>query len=75
MAETDLVLTWNDVLYMQLLLQHFDTMKAVNKAGEEPTLALSVGPDAVERIRRQLSVGHLRGPADAPKDASTFLRI
>jgi len=70
--DDEFVMTFEDVLYTQLLLQHFDTMKSVSQysadVGEEPHLALSVGPEALEQMRAQLGhLGHWRTGADGPK--------
>jgi hypothetical protein len=71
-AAGDFVLTWADVLYMQLLLQHFDAQRAMHNSGNSGggtgssggggagVLALSTGPQAVHALRDRLTVGHVR---------------
>jgi hypothetical protein len=69
-AAGDFVLTWADVLYMQLLLQHFDAQRAMHNSGNSGggtgggggagVLALSTGPQAVYALRERLTVGHVR---------------
>lgn len=79
----DYVLSWADVLYMQLLLQHFDAQRAMHASGTSSggagggqggagTLALNLGPQAVYALRDRLSVGHVRkrGAAAANSPAS-----
>ena len=72
------VLTWEDVLYMQLLLQHFDAQKSINgDCGDQalrtrseapaPQLLLSVDPGTIGLLRARLQVGHVRGPGDPKK--------
>jgi len=53
------VLTWEDVLYMQLLLQYFDSMKDINAKSTRPTLALSLDPKSVNILRARLNVGRV----------------
>jgi len=71
-AAGDFVLTWADVLYMQLLLQHFDAQRAMHnsstsgggrgtRSGGAGVMALSTGPQAVHALRARLTVGHVRG--------------
>jgi hypothetical protein len=79
MSNDDFVLTWEDVLYMQLLLQHFDVQRATNAncannalqhrngGAPGPSLLLSVDPATVALFRAALCVGHDRGPGDPPK--------
>jgi len=70
------VLSWTDVLYMQLLLQYFDTQRGIcydngsgrksNKNGRhQGILALQLGPEAVYAMRDRLSVGHARVEGEA----------
>jgi hypothetical protein len=57
------VLTHDDVLYMQLLLQNFDAMRDITTsttAGGRPTLAVALDLATVERLRSRMSVGHVR---------------
>jgi len=72
----DFVLSWEDVLYMQLLLQHFDASKSMNADNANnslsrgvagPHLLLSVDPATIALLRSKLHVGHTRGPGDPPK--------
>lgn len=72
MAGDDYVLTRSDVLYMQLLLQHFDSLSALTQAAASshaprPELYLDCDPKAVAGMRRALDVGHVRTAADGPK--------
>ena len=78
MSGDDYVLTWEDVLYMQLLLQHFDAQKSINgDCGDQalrtrseapaPQLLLSVDPGTIGLLRARLQVGHVRGPGDPKK--------
>lgn len=54
------MLTWEDVLYMQLLLQYFDSMKDIStKSSTMPTLALSLDPKSVNILRERLNVGRV----------------
>jgi len=76
MSNDDYVLDWDDVLYMQLLLQHFDAQRHISASGNAAALRLrgsggrlllSVSPEAVQTLRKRLSVGHVRGPSDPKK--------
>ena len=72
MAGDDYVLTRSDVLYMQLLLQHFDSLSALTEAAAStnaprPKLYLACDPKSVSEMRKALDVGHVRTAADGPK--------
>jgi hypothetical protein len=70
MAGDDFVLTRSDVLFMQLLLQHFDTLTGLADAASAPVqLVLQSGPAAVAALRAKLAVGHARTAADEPARA------
>jgi regulator of protease activity HflC (stomatin/prohibitin superfamily) len=70
------VLSWSDVLYMQLLLQYFDTQRGIrydsgsgrkshkNGTTHQGILALNLGPEAVYAMRERLSVGHVRAEGE-----------
>jgi len=74
MSGDNFLLTQSDVLYMQLLLQHFDSLSdltktAIASGASSPKLFLDCDPKSVAEMRKALDVGHVRTAADGPKRA------
>jgi hypothetical protein len=67
MESEDFVLSWEDVLHMQLLLQYFDTSYELSQVSIDSNLYLSLDPQMVQEVKARLNVGHERTAADGPK--------
>jgi hypothetical protein len=76
MESEDFVLTFEDVLYLQLLLQYFDSLRATSRAphspADMPCMALSLDPTTIAALKSRLTIGHYRGSADGPKKPRTM---
>jgi hypothetical protein len=67
MGYEDFVLSWEDVLHMQLLLQYFDSVEGLSKVSHDAHLYVSLDPKTVTHLKEALVMGHVRGQEDGPK--------
>jgi CHASE3 domain sensor protein len=57
MSKDSFILTWEDVLYMQLLLQYFDTQKGLSTKSHSSDLYISLDPKRVQEFKQMMNVG------------------
>jgi len=56
-SEDDFKLSWDDVLYLQLLLQYFDTMKGLSTKSFDSNLYISLDPKRVQELKEKFNIG------------------
>jgi hypothetical protein len=57
MDSDEFSLTWEDVLFMQLLLQYFDSQKDISVKSYESHLYISLDPRKVYELKQQFNIG------------------
>jgi len=67
MGYEDFILSWEDVLHMQLLLQYFDSVEGLSQVSHDAHLYVSLDPKTVTYLKEALVMGHVRGQEDGPK--------
>jgi len=67
MKSEDYVLSFEDVLHLQLLLQYFDTETELSSVSNDNTLYLDTGASTISKLKSKIDIGHVRTNQDGPK--------